>query len=745
MRRFSRSTLLGSILLAASGSLVALVSPGAPAAAGAGTPTFASYYAPSNLFNYDFAEEPSIGVNPNTGAVMYQSASSTYRVKFNDATVPATVTWANATPLNSITNIDPILATDDVTGRTFAGGLDGECSIMSYSDNDGSSWTPMTNTCVGAFDHESIGSGAWKGAAPLGSRYSRAVYYCAQTSLDMCATSYDGGLTFLPPVPVTGACGAQHGHIKVAPNGTAYLPNRRCGNKVGGGVSTNNGLTWTSYTIPQSNAPARGFDPSVATTPDSTVYEAWADSNNHPMVARMLPTGTTWDRVVDLSNTVSPPIVASTFQSAVAGDNGRLAVAFLGTTTGTGVPFDNGYHGIWNLYVSYSYDGGVNWTTVKASSDPVQRGCIWDLGGNNVCRNLLDFMGASLTPDGRVVVGYADGCVGTCAGGSGTEAQSTAMMAVISRQSTGKGLYAAFDGPSPTPGAPTLTATGGNGQVALSWTTPANTGTAITGYNVYRGTSSGGETLLTSVGVQNAYTDAAVTNGTTYYYKVAAVNAAGTGTMSNESSALPVASNVAPTACFTHSEAALATSVNASCSSDPDGPIAAYAWSWGDGSPAGSGVTASHTYAATGTYTVTLTVTDPSSATGTTNASVSVDANGDPDPSAPTLANGVSSNGTAPGTIGSWQYFKVLVPAGTARLTVDLAAVPACFASCRPDLNLSVNAGVRATAPRLECPSTGGSTETCTVAAPSAGYWYIGIGASSTGSAQPYTITASYT
>jgi hypothetical protein len=441
----SRSTLLLSAVLALSGSVVALVGP-SPASAGTGTPAFATYYPPTSLFNWDYAPEPSIGINQATGAVLYQADSSTFKVKFNDATVPATATWTKVTAPTNIINIDPILATDNVTGRTWAGGLDGECSVMSYSDNDGLSWTPMVNPCVGVFDHESIGSGAWKGAAPTGSRYSRAVYYCAQTSLDMCATSYDGGLTFLPPVPVTGACGQQHGHIKVAPNGTAYLPNRRCGSFVGGGVTTNNGLTWTSYTIPQSSAPGVGFDPSIAITPDSTVYEAWANGgNNHPYVGRLVPGGTTWDRVTDLASTVSPPIVASTFQSAVAGDNGRLAVAFLGTTTGSGNPFANGFHGVWDLYVSYSYDGGQTWSTVKASADPVQRGCIWDLGGSNVCRNLLDFMDASVTPEGRVVVGYADGCIGTCAGTGGTEAQSTGTYAVISRQSTGKGLFAAYD------------------------------------------------------------------------------------------------------------------------------------------------------------------------------------------------------------------------------------------------------------------------------------------------------------
>lgn len=94
-------------------------------------------------------------------------------------------------------------------------------------------------------------------------------------------------------------------------------------------------------------------------------------------------------------------------------------------------------------------------------------------------------------------------------------------------------------GNATVPGAPTLSATAGDGKVDLSWTTPGDGGSAITGYNVYRGTSSGSHSLLASLGVTNAYTDTAVTNGNTYYYAVTAVNAVGEGAKSNEVSATP--------------------------------------------------------------------------------------------------------------------------------------------------------------------------------------------------------------
>ena len=73
-------------------------------------------------------------------------------------------------------------------------------------------------------------------------------------------------------------------------------------------------------------------------------------------------------------------------------------------------------------------------------------------------------------------------------------------------------------------------------QINLSWSTPGGT---VTGYNVYRSTSAGGEgTVAIGSTTLTTYSDSTVSGGITYYYKVAAVNGSGTGTFSGESSAL---------------------------------------------------------------------------------------------------------------------------------------------------------------------------------------------------------------
>jgi len=94
------------------------------------------------------------------------------------------------------------------------------------------------------------------------------------------------------------------------------------------------------------------------------------------------------------------------------------------------------------------------------------------------------------------------------------------------------------------PAAPTgLTATAGNTQVSLAWSGSAG----ASSYNVYRGTTAGGEsTTAIATGVTTtSFTNTGLTNGTQYFYKVKAVNSAGTSGYSNEASATPVIVQVA--------------------------------------------------------------------------------------------------------------------------------------------------------------------------------------------------------
>jgi PKD repeat protein len=203
--------------------------------------------------------------------------------------------------------------------------------------------------------------------------------------------------------------------------------------------------------------------------------------------------------------------------------------------------------------------------------------------------------------------------------------------------------------------------------------------------------------------------------------------------------------NQPPAASFANSCTDLACTFT-DTSTDADGTIASRSWNFGDGTTS-TAANPSKTYAAAGTYTVTLTVTDNSGATSSSARAITVTAAGggtDPDPSTPTLTSGVArsaSNGAA----GTWQYYKIQVPAGRGSLSVVLDG-PACgLLSCSPDLDLFARRATKPTLTARDCAAeTGSSDETCTVSNPAGDWYYIGVYVYSGASGAAYTIRATY-
>ncbi|MFN2581686.1 MAG: sialidase family protein, partial [Candidatus Dormibacteria bacterium] len=319
--------------------------------------------------------------------------------------------------------------------------------------------------------------------------YPHAVYYCNQSSgvvvagggeAAYCGLSLDGGLTYDPAVPIYSfaQCGGLHGHVRVAPDGTAIVPNQNCGPAPDTGfpahfpnqaavLSRDNGLTWAVHVIPDSVSTFRS-DPSVAADSAGKLYFAYesgvyaqGDYNaeqigGRAMLASSSDDGTTWTRSVDVGAGLG--IQNLTFPEVIAGSAGRAAYAFLGSTT-AGNPEDTSFQGLWDLYISFTYDGGNTWTTSDLTpNDPVERNCIY-LAGNGTCpstkRNLLDFMDITVDKQGRALVGYADGCTGTCVSDlsqpcsdticSSGDTKSTDTLVSIARLSCGDGLFAQYD------------------------------------------------------------------------------------------------------------------------------------------------------------------------------------------------------------------------------------------------------------------------------------------------------------
>lgn len=535
--------------------------PPPPASASA---RYQNYTAPNGVGTT--SGEPSIGTNWFTGRAFYLSGLVTLRITFDDCVSPARTTWENKSPLTSATTTDPIMFTDhfrkpgDLTpNRTIVSQLAGTDSLSSLTDDDGETWIPNQG---GAFasgvDHQTIGAGPFHTPLPANPTYPNAVYYCSQDLVNaLCALSLDGGLTYGPPVPIytSDSCGGIHGHVKVAPDGTVYVPNKTCStsNLAAVVVSKDNGITWAVKTVPNSGTTGFLVDPSLGIGADGTVYFGWQHADGHARVAVSHDQGDSWTNNLDVGAQLG--VNNMVFPAMVAGDKDRAAFAFLGSTTAGNYTDPtlpgSGFHGMWHLYISQTLDGGVNWSTVDATpNDPVQRGSICTLG-TTACaappvgsrpipdRNLLDFMDVTIDGQGRVLVGYADGCITPeCINGG---ANDYVEKAVIARQSGGKRLLSVYDPAEPVaPGAPQVTALRGPAGVHLTWPEPDNGGAPIASYNVYRRNSTSAPRVLLGSSTTTSYDDTTADQTTSYLYSVGAVNAAGESAFCSTSESTPV-------------------------------------------------------------------------------------------------------------------------------------------------------------------------------------------------------------
>jgi hypothetical protein len=539
----------------------------------AGLPRYQNYVSPPGVA--DDAGEPSIGVNwntekkfsnnrasdgvanppiPNGGTSLYYGGFLSYMLKitFDDCSSPANALWEQkpvTLPAAPRAAGDPILFTDRGwaagpgqaaslgTGRTFVSqliALTPGGSTMEYTDDDGNTFSPSEGGAPSGVDHQTVGGGPFHTPLPPGLVYPNAVYYASQSIADATAElSVDGGITFPLQTPMFTAadCDGLHGHIKIAPDGTAYVPDKGCASAgvplLNGGeasviVSEDNNATWNIRSIPGATSSGND-DPSVGVATDSkTIYLGYQADDGHPGIAVSHDKGVTWKHLTDVGAQVGVKNCA--FPAVVAGDPDRAAFAFFGSTTG-GDGSQPAFPGVWYLYIASTFDGGVTWTTVNATpGDPIQRGGIC---GSGTCRNLLDFFGAEIDREGRVVIGGEDGCIGSCVNGG---PNSFTAKGFITRQSGGKRMYAANDPVEPAlPGAPLV---GGSinappTTVMLSWPEPDNGGSPITAYKVYRAPNAGGPfALLATVPVTN-YTDNALLADN--HYRVTAVNGIGEG------------------------------------------------------------------------------------------------------------------------------------------------------------------------------------------------------------------------
>jgi len=113
------------------------------------------------------------------------------------------------------------------------------------------------------------------------------------------------------------------------------------------------------------------------------------------------------------------------------------------------------------------------------------------------------------------------------------------MSSLLLLMSCGGGGSSGGGGPVVPPAPSGVTATAGNTQVSLSWSPSSG----ATSYHVKRATTSGGPYTQVAAPTTTNATDTGLTNGTTYFYVVSAVNSAGESANSTQVTATPIGPN----------------------------------------------------------------------------------------------------------------------------------------------------------------------------------------------------------
>jgi hypothetical protein len=384
------------------------------------------------------AGEPNIGITRNGtiwASAMAKVVRSTDRGK----------TW-QATALDGhVATLDPYLYVDPATSRVYKSDLAGTCQLLSWTD-DGTTWSHAPAACNQS-DHQTIAAGPPVGGlTTIG--YPNVVYDCSQTLgyngysfATGCARSLDGGLTWAPtgtyafsdPSPygagegsgdagVPGHCNGDNGPIFVAPYGRLFVPRGWCG-QPWLAYSDDGGTTWTRVQVAKNGmntsvsggfglvAPGSGqSDHEAAVVADKTghVYYLWIGKDRLPYLAVSRDRGTTFGPPLR----VAPPGLKEAWGPSLDVDaKGRVAMAYMGSTTSPGAPWtgsyaDTSFTGYLAVVSRPADKKPLVWAgPVTAAGEPFAYGTC----GPGRCNDgVLDFIDVAFAPDGSVWGAFID-------------------------------------------------------------------------------------------------------------------------------------------------------------------------------------------------------------------------------------------------------------------------------------------------------------------------------------------------
>jgi hypothetical protein len=210
------------------------------------------------------------------------------------------------------------------------------------------------------------------------------------------------------------------------------------------------------------------FDSFVVDAIDAvgTVYVVWSERHSASketwtMLSSSHDAGKHWSAPVKVN---SGP-VTTTFPWVTAGDPGRIAVSYYGTSARAASPQKVTAKQSWQVYSAFSIDGGKTFTEYRTTGG-MNNGqiCTSGTGCTAGGRNLLDFFETAADANGCLVTTYTDNSSGT-------------PYISFVRQVGGPGLRAAkdcarpasFSPPRSTSGAPTRQPATGPGLASTGW------------------------------------------------------------------------------------------------------------------------------------------------------------------------------------------------------------------------------------------------------------------------------------
>lgn len=406
-----------------------------------------------NIKVWDHAGEPTMGANPG-GDLFYVAANIGGEPNGAGPRLPNQVhvfksedqgdSWIDISPMagparRHTVTLDPYVFVDELpdgdNARVYNIDLTVACSYLSFSDDNGDSWTTNPIACGRPVnDHHTLFAGPPATSSPIG--YPHVVYYCwNDVATSSCSKSTDGGITWAPTgrPPFAGLdetadlCGGLHGHGVVGKDGTVYLPREYCGRPMVA-ISKDEGLSWTIVQTAKIRALENALlDPSVAVDDKGNIYYVFiGEADRLPYLTYSRNSGKSWSKPLMIG---APGLKEANLATLDAGAPGKVAVAYMGSTNvkikkgGKDERDERRYEtSTWNAYLAASTDvfakdpvfvtGQVN-----KSSDPVKRRAC----GPGRCGRVFDFIDVIVAPDGTPWAAFVDACTEICAQAGGAD------------------------------------------------------------------------------------------------------------------------------------------------------------------------------------------------------------------------------------------------------------------------------------------------------------------------------------